>query len=339
MTTPIVPTPTTPSKLQLYLTSFDTFVSQFPRIVVSVLLAVILGIGIYHYRHKGSSSDVVSHAVVVQTTPTTKTITVPTATLTPKTITNTVYVQDKASANALLAENTTLKIQMQQLNETVATLQASGSGTEKTIPVTDIPKALVPAGTTATSTVIEFQDWRLHFIQNGTNATYDLTQKFEIESTNGKNAQGVPTNLFKVYELGAKGEKLPLTDVTTVTIAATPNLPHWYVKPTLQAGVGVATNLKGVAGIPKTQAFLIGVQWLQHGSTTAPADTKWALLSPVYVHTSGTNGEVGILPISLNLAAIPHLPVTNVWVSPYVGVSLGQTVLTYRVGGFVSFLF
>lgn len=76
---------------------------------------------------------------------------------------------------------------------------------------------------------------------------------------------------------------------------------------------GVAATLDHATG------FVVGAQWLKRGTTDDPRHLRWAFLTPVFFGAPNVH-EVGLLPFSWNLAtAIPHQPLTNLWVSPYVG--------------------
>ena len=309
--------------------ALDRWVIVYPRRVAYTALVVMIAMAAWHFTH-----PVTKTTTVVQTTTQTKTITIP-GPLTTKTLTKTVLVPDTASASALLKDNQTLKLTVQQLNETMATLQSSGDGTVQTVPTTTIPKDLVPSGP-ATPTVVEFKDWRLHFVQNGQDAKYDLSQKFEVIDTVGKNAKGIPTNLYRVYEMDATGKPVPLTDVTTTTVVSAGPGSHFYLQPSLAVGVGLVGSAAATTQT-NSQAILIGIPWLKRGATTAAQDTRYELLTPVFVKTTGETGEIGLLPFSINLGSLPHQPFQNIWISPYVGLPIGAVVMVKRIGFFVHF--
>ena len=235
------------------------------------------------------------------------TIRVPVPVITEKVVTKYLKVEDHAAAAALLAENDKLKVKVDQLSVSLADAQSKGQGTSTT---TTTP----PTDTTPAVTTVTFKDWRLNFTSTNDKVDYTLTQKFSIVNTVGRNKQNVPTNLVRLYEIGPKNERVSIPITETTTVAATPNLPHIYTKLTVQGGVGYANG----------QRVMILTPWLKRGRSTATEDTRWAFATPT-IALSSTEQAVGVAPVSFNLGSLPRQPLTNLWVSPYVGTTTGLT--------------
>lgn len=227
------------------------------------------------------------------------------------------FVTDKTEVSRLLAENKVLHQSVTQLNETIATYHATNSGPVVVVPSNTV--TTLPPNTT-TPTVTRFKDWRLEFVSNGQQATYQLTQRFEVLSTTAKDAAGLPVTATKLFEIGPQEERVPITDAKTTSIIIVP-ADHLYVHLNIQAGVAVTNDVNGA---------VIGAQWLKRGKTHAPADTRYAFATPVLFVASGVT-EAGILPVSINVGTLPHQPFTNIWLSPYVGISINTRSVS-RVG-------
>jgi hypothetical protein len=269
--------------------------------VLGLALAVLLGILIH--RHFAQPT-----VTIVQTTPDTKTITVQAPTLTPTTIEKFINdPKDKATIAALLKQNGDLKLSVVQLTNTVATLQShGGTGTDTggiITPVLPLPDvAAVPS--------YQFKDWRLFATYSANSFTYDLNQKFSVFTTTGTDKNGKRTEFVQLFEQGPNGERIAVP-ATTTAIIADPTAPHWFVHLNVQGGISV---------VPGNVGGIIGMQWVHKGTTTAPGDQTWSILTPVVVFSTPTP-DVGILPVSVNVGHLHHQPFTNVWLSPYVGVS------------------
>jgi hypothetical protein len=284
---------------------------------VSVLLMLLLWLGI----------PTQAPPVVTKTTPDTTTVQVDATKLTPKVVDKLVYIQDKAEVNKLLAENAKLKSTVVQLNQTMAMLQSTGSGKIETVPTETVPTGLLPWHMTQ-PTVQQFKDWRLTFIQNGTDATYSLTQNFEVLSTTGRLKDGKPFTDVKVFEVGPADKRTPLHNVQTVSVYADQTKPHWNLHPTVQAGVAWAQGAEGA---------VVGLQFIRHGRTKAAEDTTYSVLTPVLFVTSKVK-EAGLLPFSVNLGQIKHQPLRDVWVSPFIGIDVQkQKVARYGFAFTASF--
>jgi hypothetical protein len=231
-------------------------------------------------------------------------------------------VKDVAEVSRLLREQAAMQVTIDRLLEVNARLVATGKGT---IEYRDVP---VP-GTPRVVREATFADWRLSFKAVDDKASYQLRQRFEVLATTGKTAAGLPTAAVKLFELGPGEIKTPLTDVATTFIVANPAAPRWYLSPTVQAGVGLTMT----TGRQSALAAIVGVRWLSRGSSRAAEDSTWALLSPVVVLT-GTQHEVGILPVSVNLGRIPHRyqPFKDLWVAPVITVASWPPKAVGRVG-------
>jgi hypothetical protein len=249
---------------------------------------------------------------VVYETPTTKTVFVD------KLVTKDIekVVTDPQQAKqvaALLAENKKLKAQVQALVIANATHEVHGEG-----PIVRLDPYVpgpLPTATPAPAAVgsYHFEDFRLNFTTDLTRAKYDLHQRFEVLSTLAKTKAGVPFTTVKLNEVGPQGERWPL-DVTSTLIEAAPKDASWFVGPKVQAGLAKTTVDTGA---------VVGLQWLRRGSTKATEDTTFALLTPVAFLSTDVK-EAGVLPVSVNLGRIKHQPFTNLWVSPYVGISVAH---------------
>lgn len=236
------------------------------------------------------------------------TIQVPVPVLTEKTVTKYVGVEDRNEMLALLAENDKLKIKVDQLSVSLAAARSMGQGTSTT--------TVIPATPTAPQeTRVAFKDWRLDFLSVNNNVTYTLTQKFAVVNSVGRDKHNVPTNLIRLYEIGPKNERVAIPVTTTTTVAATGNAPHLYTRLTLQGGVGYTD---------RQQVFVL-TPWLKYGRSTALEDTRWAFLTPA-VALSSAQQSLGLAPVSFNIGSIPRQPLTNLWLSPYLGTTTGTGI-------------
>jgi hypothetical protein len=244
--------------------------------------------------------------VVIQTTPKTTTVEVPVDHLVTKDVVK--YVQDDANAKKLLAENSKLKLQVQQLNETIASASSHGGGTVVTVPTTQVPVDLQPS--TPTSSLYEFKDWRLDFVTDTKTSKYALNQKFEILSTSGRNPDGTPVSLVKLFEIGPDEKRTEITNTKTTSVFADNTKAHWHIHPTITAGIAWTSD--------KQPGGVVGARWLTRGRTAAAEDSSLSLLSPA-LFINGTVKQAALLPISVNLGRIKHQPFRDLWVSPFIG--------------------
>jgi hypothetical protein len=275
---------------------------RFTAVVMAALLVLAFAVG---YLQRPAPADEIT---ISTPAPHVTTIQVPVPVITEKVVTKYIRVEDQAAANALLAENDKLKVKVDQLSVSLAEAQSKGQG-ESTTTITP------PTDTTPQEVRVTFKDWRLDFLSVNNTVNYTLTQKFSIVNTVGRDKHNVPTNLVRLYEIGATGERVPIPVTETTTVAATANLPHTYVKLTVQGGVGYAGG----------QRVLLLTPWLKRGRTTATEDTRWAFLTPA-VSLSNDEQAMGIAPVSFNIGSLPRQPLTNLWVSPFVGTTNGTGI-------------
>lgn len=277
--------------------SFTQNYLRYILVIALVVMAFFVGRG-----QRNSADDTV---VITAPAPHVTTVKVPVPYVTEKVVTKYIKVEDQATVKALLEENKKLKVKVDDLTVAVAYWQTKGQGelTTTVTPATD---------TTPAVTTVKFKDWRLDFTAVNNKVDYTLSQKFSIVSTIGRNKDNVPTNLIRLYEVGPKNERLEIPVTETTTIAATRNLPHIYTKLTVQGGVGYING----------QRVVIATPWLKRGRTTATEDTAWAFLTPMVSLSSGQQ-SIGVAPLSFNLGSLPRQPLTNLWVSPFIGTSNG----------------
>lgn len=240
--------------------------------------------------------------------------------------------KDKAVIAGLTAQLAKLKAD----TKAVVVATASGTSTGSGSVVVTGPPAEAAVVATSDNTVAEpavtgmhFADWRLTFDANiaERTATYTLVQKFETVVTTGRQKDGSPLALAALYELGPKGERVPVPTVQTTAVFADETAPHWMAKLAVQGGVGVTRASDGSVG----KVGVAVAQWLKHGRTTDASGVTYALLSPAVVVGPGVT-DIGVLPVSVNLGRIPHQPFSNLWLSPFVAKS-------QRLGVFVTATF
>lgn len=247
--------------------------------------------------------------------PNVTTIEVPVAVITEKVVKQVIEdPRTRQQVNELLAQNAQLQAKVLALSVTEAHAESHGNG----------PVVTEPAPTTPAVVQYHFKDWRLDFVTDTKSASYTLSQRFEILHTTGRLPTGKPLSLVSVSEIGENQERTPLT-VETVALFTDQTRMRWQLNASIQAGVvsAIGLNRKVVT------SGIAGVQWLSRGRSKAAEDKVVSLLSPVV--TFGKVMEVGLLPVSYNLGSIPHNPLKDVWVSPYVGANVMQQRVS-RVG-------
>ena len=257
-------------------------------------------------------------------------------------------------ANDLLAENEGLKVLVEELSVSLAAVTSEGRGDVVITPIETPPSesllGYIPIDTLGPiwpaagglleappplQSRVSFNDFRLNFVAEGTEAEYTLSQKFLILNTTGRNENNVPTNLIRLFEIGPGETRTPIPVSETTTIAATASPAHWYVKIGVQGGMG---HVMGTSGGESSLTAFIGMPWLKRGTNRSTERTRWALATPVVAHDY-TETSFGVLPVSLNLGTImsDKHPLTNIWISPYVGTTTGTSV--NRVGGLITVTF
>ena len=260
-------------------------------------------------------------------------------------------------ANDLLTENEELKVLVEELSVSLATATSEGRGNVVITPIetppseppfefTDIPAPVWPPAfwppaleaPPPLQSRVEFNDFRLNFVAEGTEAEYTLSQEFLILNTAGRDENNVPTNLIRLFEIGPGETRTSIPVTETRTVAATGTPAHWYVKVGVQGGMG---HVMGTTGGESSLTAFIGMPWLKRGTNRSTEKTRWALATPVVqIPQSRSYGvSFGVLPVSVNLGTImsDKHPLTNIWVSPYIGTTTGTSV--NRVGGILSVTF
>lgn len=286
---------------------------RFTAMVMIGLLVLAFAAG---YIQRPSPADTIT---VSTPAPNVTTIEVPVPMITEKVVTKYIKVEDQAAATALLKENDALKVKVDQLSVSLAKTQSTGQGTSTT--------AVTPATTTAPQEVrVAFKDWRLDFLSVNNAVTYTLSQQYSIVNTVGRNRENVPTNLVRLYEIGPGNTRTLIPTVETTTVVTSQNLPRFYTKLTVQGGVGYADG----------QRVLLLTPWLKRGRSTATEDTRWAFVTPI-ISLAKDEQAVGVAPVSFNLGSLPRQPLTNLWVSPFVGTSTGIGITQKGVALSVTF--
>lgn len=127
------------------------------------------------------------------------------------------------------------------------------------------------------------------------------------------------------------------TNVLKSAVTAVEDVTPESVTPTksrLLKGINIQAGVVAVSG--HATGYVAALQWLKYGTTNDPRHLRYAFASPAYFFAPNIH-ELGLLPISVNVASlVPHQPLTNVWVSPYVSVNLAalgsQRVDLKRIG-------
>jgi hypothetical protein len=226
----------------------------------------------------------------------------------------------------LLAEVKQLKSTVQSMTQALATLQVQGGGQFVPVPGPQGPQG--PQGLPGSPqvspvvpvpTIYKFTDWRLAFTGDIATQTaeYTLTQRFEVNHMVGRQANGTPTSLFTMFELGPGATKTKVPAVITTTVVDEVKA-RWRLSPTVQVGWGIGA----AAEVPATyaQGVLGSVQLWKRGVTAAAEDSTLALMAPAVMVSAGKAVTVGVIPVGLNLGArIPHQPFKDIWANPFVG--------------------
>lgn len=246
----------------------------------------------------------------------------------PRDVVRYVPTEDRKQVEALLKENETLKLKVNVLSVVTAMTPIDLPPTKGVVVITTPPNDTVPHTT--------FNDWRLHFDSDGKTAQYSLNQKFTILNTVAKDEKNQIVSTTKLYEVGPGTTKTLIPNTENTVIAVDPTVAHFYVQGGVQGGWTWMRN--GDTGAAAPQAFAVAVPWLKHGSSIAPADTRWAFLTPAATY-SKMEKSAGVMPLSLNVATLPGLrkPFTDIWVSPYLGTTTGKSL--NRLGLMITFTF
>lgn len=277
-----------------------------------VILAFAIWLIVVLYFGCGSSKPNVT-TVIQPTTPSSATIT----SIQNPTNEQWNQLQLQAQNAQLLGELKQLKSSINSITQSIGQLNVSGSGQ-----FVMVPGPQGPAGQSVvvgqTSTLYNYKDFRLDFTGDiaTKEAKYTLTQKFEVDHIIGKQPDGKPTSLLKMFELKPDGTKIPLEATTKTTIINTLQLPSWHFSPTIQVGYGS----DWVVTVPSvnSKGALISVQLLKRGITSAAEDSTIGLLSPAIMVQTNKSVGYGVVPIGLNIGkVIPHQPFKDIWVNPY----------------------
>jgi len=286
--------------------------TSYAVVFVLGILAHGCAVGLWNHYHPFTPQ------VITKTLEHTTTVLVP-GPITTTTVDKLVYIKDKTEAKALLQENAKLHVKVNELTETLASATSHGGGPVEPTIVTvtqDVP------------TPVHFKDWRLNFTSDGKVAAYDLTQKFEVISTTGRDKAGKPLALVKLFEVGP-GTKKTLIPSETTAVLTDDTLPSWHVSPAIIAGFIAGYDVAGPVH-STAKGGLVGVQWLKRGRTSSAEDSVLALATPVYMISA--TPQIGVLPFSVNLGHIKHQPLKDLWLSPYVGAGFSSFTTIRTVG-------
>ena len=317
------------------------------RRVVKIIGAIAVSGLVFAAGRLSGPDEATSVLSIDHPAPNVTTIQVPVGRLTPEAVEDYVEPVYTDLANDLLAENEGLKVLVEELSVSLATATSEGRGdvvvtpfeTPLSRPIFNLgyipPAATFVEAPPPIRSRVAFNDFRLNFLAEGTEAEYTLSQKFLILNTTGRNENNVPTNLIRLFEIGP-GEtrtSIPVTETTTIAAAATP--AHWYVKIGVQGGMG---HVVGRTGDEASLTAFIGMPWLKRGTNRSTERTRWAIATPVVTYDY-TETSFGVLPVSLNLGTImsEKHPLTNIWISPYIGTTTGTSI--NRVGGLLTVTF
>lgn len=202
---------------------------------------------------------------------------------------------------------------------------------EGTVTITTLPL------TGSTPLVVQpftFTDgWRLKLTSDGivnpstktVKGTYELTQRFVITNTVGRDRNNLLTSDIKLFELDQHDtpREIDMTSSYTIATKASDTRPRakFYVKPTLQGGVAVLPGSTQTPTGDTSSAFTVAIPWWKRGTARAVETTRYAYLTPTAT-LNNADITVGMTPVSFNIGTVQHLPVTDMWASPYLGISL-----------------
>lgn len=267
-----------------------------------VLIGIVaLGIGGYL---RGRLSPPTTHTVTVHDV---QTVTVDVPVLTEKIIDRIVTDPKQVKAiSALLKENNELKIKVGQVVSTSATNNVTGgTGEGGTITPGDV-QVHEPGsgGTTPNVASWAFEDYQLTAKFSSTAFSYDLNQKFILETSTGKDPSGQVTTLVKLYQDSPTG--LRLLPAQSISVNSNPDIPRWMISPRVQGGLSIDQT--------KSKGGFVGVQWLKHGTSRDPKDLRWSVGTIGVVVGDGVLRPV-VLPVSFNIGSLPYQPFSNLWLS------------------------
>jgi hypothetical protein len=326
---------------------FNMFMAKNVRVGGALILAVLI------FLAGRQSNSTVEHAIINTNSPQANftDIQLPVEKLTVNTVKPFIAPANVADVNALLGENKKLKRVVNQLSISLAEMTARGRGIAVVTPISSSPAGdvaepsapidILPKTDSLTPYQLKFSDFRLHFLAEGNEVNYTLSQKFLILNTTGYDEQNVATNLIRLFEIGPDDVRtqIPIAESTTI-VAASVGTPHMYVKFGIQGGVGQVFDGSS-SSVP---SVFVATPWLKRGRNRSTENTRWAFVTPTIAvplsSNTPTQASIGLLPLSFNLGTVTSKKklITNLWVSPYVGLTLG-VVMTTRVGGLLSVTF
>jgi len=224
--------------------------------------------------------------------------------------------RQQAAIKILMKENDDLKLRVIQLTSTIAE-NHTGGGTDPTNPspgTITLPQ-VDPSGQggsqnpspTNSSVAGHYTDYQLDAHYTTTTFNYELNQTFLVTTTTGKDSQGNPTGIVRLFQDTPTG-LTPIAAKTTV-IHADENLPRWFVSPRIQGGLGIDQD--------KVKSGFVGLQLLKRGRSSDPKDIKFSL-GTIGAKFDAHGVEPLLFPISVNLGSLPHQPFSNLWLSPSV---------------------
>jgi hypothetical protein len=216
--------------------------------------------------------------------------------------------------NQLMKENCDLETHVAALLSTVATNTSSGGGTPIQISEGTLPPGEVVHSDNGRTPdfrrTYEFKDFQLDatYDSEGKDFNYRLNQTFRIATTLGKDPDGHPVSLVRLFQDTPTGQREVPSNTTA--IHANPAPTRWRVSPRIQGGVGVDQD--------NARGGIVAFQWLKRGKSLDPKDLRLGALSPGVFVTSGQVRPV-LLPITFNLGSLPKQPFSNVWAGFGVG--------------------
>lgn len=309
--------------MEYYMIAILSFVHRHKNIIVRIVAGLVL-LFLLLFVIRGLRKP----AEVVQINPRNQVIFVPEEVIVYKEIIKYLPAKHRRVAKDALDSAKKNGVDVGQLGIGESTTESVGEGT--------VTVSTIPFGTSSqlAFTPFTFTDgWRLWLESDGVidpttqkvKGTYTLKQQFVITHTMGRDANNLLTNEIKLFQMGKDGKPAELDIDSFYTIATkvsdTRPRPKFYMKPTLQGGVAVLPNTVQSPTGEVSVAFSASIPWWKRGTTRAVETTRYAYLSPTATFNN-SDITVGISPISFNFGTVKHLPVTDLWSSPYIGVSL-----------------
>lgn len=290
--------------------------SSLARHALSILLAVGLTAGLFWWFLPPRTTIVERPGPTVE-----KIVYVDRPVLKTEYVTKYLDPPSKLEVQKVMAENAFLENEVTRLNDTIAKLKSTGTGT---IQYVEVP---VP-GQTVTRREATFKDWRLDFKAVDKVVNYTLDQKFEAVTSVGRDKQGKEFVNTKLLEIGPGETRTALENVkaTTVIASATSNGKHWIFNGAIQGGFAFSYDIAAKKSVP---GGIIGVKWLTRGYTKAAEDGIFSVLTPaVYI---SSKVEPALLPVSVNFGRVPKQPFRDLWLSPLIGFTMSGGVSRYGV--------